>query len=180
VFPVLIGNGNKFTGAYMKITGFDAYDVNEYGLVTNTRSGRILKPEIIWDGYERVTLSQNKILKRLRVHRLVADAFIPNPNNLPMVNHKDGNKRNNHVSNLEWVDCQQNTRHAFDNNLRKSGEDHYEARLTVEIVEKICELIQIGLTRGRILKQIPQVSKSQFDDIRRRRSWKRVSYRYSW
>lgn len=164
----------------MKITGFDAYDVNEEGLVVNTRSGRILKPEIIWDGYERVTLSQNNNLKRFRVHRLVADAFIPNPHGLPMVNHKDGNKRNNNVSNLEWVNCQQNTKHAFDNNLRKSGEEHYEARLTTEIVESVCKLIESGLTRGRILKQFPCVNKTQFDDIRRRRSWKKVSYKYSW
>lgn len=164
----------------MKITGFDAYDVNEQGQVVNTRTGRILKPEIIWDGYERVTLSQNNRLKRFRVHRLVAEAFIPNLNNLPMVNHKDGDKRNNHVSNLEWVDCQQNTKHAFDNNLRKSGEEHYEARLTKEIVEKVCELIELGLPRGRILKQLPEVNRTQFDDIRRRRSWKRVSYKYSW
>jgi hypothetical protein len=164
----------------MKIAGFDAYDVSDVGMVTNTRTCRVLKPEIIWDGYERVTLSQDNKLKRFRVHRLVAEAFIPNPDDLPFVNHKDGNKRNNCVSNLEWVNCQQNTIHAFDNNLRKSGEDHYEARLTTEIVIKVCELIECGLTRGRILKQFPQVNKTQFDDIRRRRSWKKVSYKYSW
>lgn len=164
----------------MKIAGFDAYNVNEQGLVVNTRTGRVLKPDIVWDGYERVTLSQNNKLKRFRVHRLVAEAFIQNPNNLPMVNHKDGDKRNNHVSNLEWVDCQQNTKHAFDNNLRKSGEEHYGVRLTTKIVEKVCELIELGLTRGRILKQLPIVNKTQFDDIRRRRSWVRVSHKYSW
>lgn len=164
----------------MKIAGFDAYDVDEEGRVINTRSGRQLKPEIIWDGYERVTLSQEGKLKRFRVHRLVADAFIPNPIGLQMVNHKDGNKRNNQISNLEWVSCQQNTIHAFDNNLRKSGEDHYEARLTNETVDSICKLIETGLTRGRILKQFPQVTKTQFDDIRGRRSWKKVSNRYSW
>ena len=164
----------------MLISDFEYYDVTQDGKVINLRTGRILKPDLIWDGYERVTLSQNGKLKRFRVHRLVADAFIPNPFNLPFVNHIDGNKRNNKIDNLEWVSCKDNTIHAFDNGLRPSSENHYSAKLTENQVKQICELIELGLTRGRILNKFPFVTKSQFDDIRSRKSWKKVSQEYSW
>jgi hypothetical protein len=63
--------------------------------------------------YQKVTLRENKNTRHLYVHRLVAIAFIPNPDNLPQVNHKDGNPRNNHVDNLEWVTNQQNILHSI-------------------------------------------------------------------
>lgn len=63
---------------------------------------KILKPFINSDGYKRVMLYKNKTIKRLSVHRLVAQAFIENPNNYSCVNHKDENNQNNVVSNLEW------------------------------------------------------------------------------
>ena len=62
---------------------------------------KVLKPEIV-NGYKRVMLHKNKTIKHLLVHRLVANAFLPNPHNFPCVNHKDENKQNNVVSNLEW------------------------------------------------------------------------------
>ena len=164
----------------MRIQDFEYYDVSENGLVTNTRTGRVLKPDLIWDGYERVTLCQDGKLKRFRVHRLVASAFIPNPNNLPFVNHKDGRKRNNKIENLEWVSCKDNTIHAFDNSFRPSGEHHYSAKLTEEQVHEVCKLIELGLTRGRVLSRLLFINKTQFDDIRSRKSWKTVSQEYSW
>ena len=64
----------------------------------------ILKPSLINTGYEVVTLYSKEKRKKFQIHRLVATAFIPNPNNLPCVNHKDENKENNSVENLEWCD----------------------------------------------------------------------------
>lgn len=61
------------------------------------------------DGYKFVQLTKNNKVKNLRVHRLVAEAFIPNPNNYSIVNHKDENKSNNHIDNLEWCDIKYNT-----------------------------------------------------------------------
>lgn len=69
-------------------------------------------------GYEKVMLYKNKKGYCKQVHRLVAENFIPNPNNLPQVNHKDGNKLNNKVDNLEWVSCSDNIKHAYDTKLR--------------------------------------------------------------
>lgn len=68
--------------------------------------------------------------KSYLVHRLVANAFIPNPNNLPQVNHKDGNKKNNNVENLEWVTCSENHRHSYSKLNRK------EHKLTKNVVIK--------------------------------------------
>lgn len=76
------------------------------------RKGRIIKPQIDQDGYVTVKLTYEKKTKGYKVHRLVAIAFIPNPLNKPEVNHKDGNKRNNTVDNLEWVTRLENVQHA--------------------------------------------------------------------
>lgn len=73
-------------------------------------------------GYFVVSLADNDRGKWVRVHRLVATAFLPNPDNLPEVNHKDGNKQNNNVENLEWVSHAQNCLHAWRSGLRKKGE----------------------------------------------------------
>lgn len=77
--------------------------------------GLYLKPQTSKHGYQTVYLSVQRKRIRLPIHRIVATAFIPNPNNLPEVNHKDLNKKNNSVSNLEWATRQENMEHAFKN-----------------------------------------------------------------
>ena len=104
------------------------YQVSDTGLVKTTKTGRILKPTVSSHGYERVCLFKMDRERRYRVHRLVAMAFIPNPDNLPQVNHIDGNKRNNHVSNLEWVTNEQNSHHARDHGLRTGHEKFCESK----------------------------------------------------
>lgn len=74
--------------------------------------GKILKPHISDRGYLRLKLSKNGIEKTHKIHKLVAIAFVNNPNGYCEVNHKDGNKSNNHVDNLEWCSRSQNVRHA--------------------------------------------------------------------
>jgi len=93
---------------------FNIPDVDGYYI---SKDGRIFK-EIhgreVSGGYISAHLRSGKDYK---VHRLVAKTFIPNPDNLPQVNHKDGNKKNNHVDNLEWISRSGNIRHAYDNGL---------------------------------------------------------------
>lgn len=90
------------------------YFVNENGQIKNLR-GRLLKPLKTYNGYLRVCING----KYKRIHRLVAETFIPNPNNLPQVNHIDGNKENNNIDNLEWCTAKQNIQHAYKTKLRK-------------------------------------------------------------
>lgn len=80
---------------------------------------KILTPQIEKNGYIRFVLSKNGKMYRILAHRAVAETFIENYSNKPQVNHKDGNKLNNRVENLEWVSAQENTLHSLKNNLRK-------------------------------------------------------------
>ena len=91
----------------------DLYEVSDAGRVRNKITGRILKPGNHHKRYLYVNLSKNGTYKSHKVHRLVAEAFIPNPNNQLQVDHIDENKTNNTVDNLRWVSCQENIDHSL-------------------------------------------------------------------
>lgn len=99
------------------IKGYEKYKISNKGEVENIKTGRILKKDASRKYYE-VVLSSNGKTKKYAIHRLVATHFIPNPENKPQVNHKDGNKLNNNVSNLEWVTRSENILHSYANNLQ--------------------------------------------------------------
>lgn len=87
-------------------------EVSSIGIVRNKKTEKEYTPTTIGNGYLSVHI-RDKNNKRHYIHRLVAEAFIPNPDNKPQVNHIDGNKMNNCVENLEWVSCKENIRHAI-------------------------------------------------------------------
>lgn len=94
------------------IKDFPNYNIDRNGIVKN-RKGRVIKPEISNTGYERVSLSNEDIKhKKMSVHRLVAETFIPNPRKLPQVNHINENKTDNRVDNLEWSTPLHNLEHS--------------------------------------------------------------------
>lgn len=97
------------------IEGYEGlYQVSSWGRVRIVFCNdlyKILNPETTKKGYLRVDLYNGPSRKHFKVHRLVAKAFIPNPKNKPQVNHKDGNKKNNSVTNLEWVTDAENKKH---------------------------------------------------------------------
>lgn len=84
--------------------------------------------------------------KNLQVHRLVASAFLPNPDNKPEVNHKDGKKTNNHVSNLEWVTTSENAQHAIKNGLIKHmKKNEGNLKYSNEQCRKVLERVKSGM-----------------------------------
>lgn len=105
------------TELFAIVDGFDGYLVSNCGRVVSLKTGRELAWQIMPNGYAVVCLHKNNQRSRALVHRLVAKAFIDNPDSLPEVNHKDGDKLNNSVSNLEWMSREQNLRHAVDTGL---------------------------------------------------------------
>lgn len=102
------------------VKGFEGiYLVSDTGVIKrkDNKYGAIIKPSKTTRGHLQVFLRIPNIRTHIYVHRAVAEAFIPNPNSLPCVNHKDGNKENNNVNNLEWCTYSENTQHAWDTGL---------------------------------------------------------------
>lgn len=100
---------------WRNIRGFPNYQISSLGRIRRLKksggvvSATLLKQAVHKTGYCVCCLCRNGQTKMFRVHRLVAEAFIPNPNNLPIVNHKDEIKTHNYVQNLEWVTASENT-----------------------------------------------------------------------
>lgn len=97
---------------------YTKYIISTYGNIKNTETGYILEKNYK-TGYPTVLLTHKNISKTYRLHMLVAKTFIPNNNDKFVVNHKDGNKINPKLSNLEWISQSNNTKHAYINNLYK-------------------------------------------------------------
>ena len=123
------------------------YKIDENGNVFSVRNNKFLNTTVFPNGYEYVHLCNGKAkTKLLRVHRLVAEAFLNNENNFPQVNHIDGDKSNNTIWNLEWVTDLQNKKHAWENGLyssnhRKREIECIETGKIYESVQKASELI---------------------------------------
>ena len=101
-----------------EIKNYPSYRITENGIVINIKTNKNVKQQIDKDGYLRVCLYNKNLRTKQFVHRLVATAFIPNPQSLPQVNHIDGNKKNNDVFNLEWVSVKQNVQHSYRTGLK--------------------------------------------------------------
>lgn len=100
---------------------YDHYEVNQLGQIRHKDRQKILKPRPNKAGYEYVSFNIEGKRKNYAIHRITAKAFIPNPTCKPEVNHKDNNKSNNSVINLEWVDGSENKKHSHESGMRQSN-----------------------------------------------------------
>lgn len=161
---MIVLGGNVKKGYFYTI---EDYEITKEGEIINKHNGkkRILQPNS--KGYLRVMINK----KNLLVHRLVATKYVPNPNNLPQVNHKDGNKLNNDYRNLEWVTNQENRTHAVENGLHLSGERCKYSKLKEEDVIFILKHTEYKIYE---LKKMFNVSRSAISSIRNGRTWKHL------
>ena len=155
------------------IAGYENYQVSNYGRVKSFYNGKvkILKPAIK-HVYLQVTLCKDCMHKLFSVHRLVALAFIPNPEGKPQINHRDGRKLNNYVENLEWVTGAENSQHAFATGLRAQGEESARAKFTNEQVKYIRQNPD-KLTTTKLAEKFG-VCRRTISDIQRGKKYKTV------
>lgn len=146
----------------------DDYDIEQDGTIINKKTRHILKPFNHNKGYLKVMIGG----KKYYVHRLVAIKYVPNPLNKKQVNHIDGNKKNNHYSNLEWCSNEENHLHAQKNNLLRKGENCSWSKLTEEEVRQIRE------NKDKNIKDLSlefNVHPNTIKDVLNNRSWKHVT-----
>ena len=151
----------------MKTLSLSDYLITEQGEIFNKRNGKKIKPQLNGKGYLRVSIGG----KLQFVHRLVAQKYLPNPESKSQVNHKDGNRLNNCVDNLEWVTNQENRTHAVKNKLHLCGEDCPWSKLTQNDVDFIRSHTEF--TAKELAKKF-NVAVSTIRTVRQGKSWKTV------
>jgi len=124
---------------WKSIKEFDNFEVSNTGIVRNKNTKREKGQSVNERGYKRVTFYKNNKNINKYIHRLVAEAFIPNPENKPTVNHEDGNKNNNCVDNLSWATYSEQMQHALKVGLIKIGEESpcYNKKMSDEVRKKM-------------------------------------------
>jgi len=100
------------TEEYKMIQDFENYEISNLGNVRNKKTNKILKQSKGTDGYYKVSLYQQNKHYNKRIHKLIAEAFIPNPDNKPCVDHIDNDKLNNNITNLRWATTKENAQNA--------------------------------------------------------------------
>jgi hypothetical protein len=166
------------------IIGYEGvYSISSDGKVrrekaTNgTWSGRILKNKTDQDGYKFIGLSYGGKVRHFKIHRLVVEAFSGKPKDLKQqVNHKDGDKANNHIANLEWCSQSENERHAIDVlgvRLGCQGEKNPRTKLNENKVLHIRSLIEGGVTQRKVAEKF-KISQGAVSDICTRRKWAHI------
>lgn len=159
------------------IKGYEGlYQISNFGRIKSfvRGKGRIKSPNITVHGYCVVHLHNGNSKKYTGVHRLVAEAFIPNPNNLPQVNHINGDKTDNRVENLEWCTCKDNQIHAVKTGLRDGWSNEpvkvYCNELNMEFDSMRSAAKYLGCTIGMIRNVLLNRTKT---------IWKKYTFRYA-
>lgn len=151
----------------MYTLSIDDYIITRHGDIINKHNNRKLKPQKNSKGYLRVSIGG----KLKFVHRLVAETFIPNPDNLPQVNHINGDKTCNEDWNLEWCDNNTNRKHAVETGLHKCGEECVFSKLTESDVMFIRNNTTLNIKE---LSEMFNVKRSTIADVIHHRTWKQL------
>lgn len=154
------------------------YKVSNTGSIFNIKTSNYLMGSHDSRGYVVVSIYSKEKLYSKKIHRLVAEAFIPNPENKPQVNHIDGDKKNNHVSNLEWVTCVENIHHAINTGLRDlKGINSSSNVYSEKQVHDVCKLLEKNKTPKEI-SELLNVPRNLINRIKYLGKWKHISSKY--
>lgn len=124
---------------WRKIKDLPGYEISDKGNLRNDK-GKLLKPFTTENGYKRFHFSKFGN-RSYYIHRLVAAAFLPNPNNEPQINHIDGDKTNNALANLEWCSASRNTKLAFQNG-RKASNGKKRAIVEIKVIREFSSIAE--------------------------------------
>lgn len=186
VFKLWIKLSNGASGKIIEIDDIKThYIISPNSDVINVITGKVLKPIIGKHCQYKVVniqLGKRGYYKTVTLHRLLAKAYIQNIENKPIVNHKDGNKFNLDLSNLEWSTYSENNIHAFNIGLKKpsitNSEDCIFTTHTKEDVVKVCELLKTGMRPTDIFRKYPELGYDFILNIRSKRIWKEITSKY--
>lgn len=156
------------------------YLISDDGTIYSQITNKFLKPFKNPQGYCLIDLSVNGKTYTRQLHRLVAMTFIDNPNQLETVNHKDGDKTNNCVDNLEWMTRLDNVRHAWKTGLSKPryGTDNPANVYTEEQIHNVCKMLEVGICSNKYIAISCNVNITLIRDIKFRGKWKQISKLY--
>lgn len=169
---------------FISIEGYeDLYSINIKGEILshpkiNGQRGlsqpKILKHLTDSDGYKFIALSKDGNKKYYKIHRLIAQSFIINPLNKPIINHKNGIKDDNRISNLEWCTTKENIQHSWDMGLsNQDGEKNPTSKLTEAIVKDIRNRIKNGEVQRKVAIEL-NISPTTVHDIINFKTWKHI------
>lgn len=165
----------------LRIGNYLGYKVREDGVIFSKRNNKPLKYTLNDKGYPSVTLHNKGKAVFRRVHRVVAEVFIPNPKNKPCVNHKDRNRSNYNVDNLEWCTHSENVKHSVKNGGRKNwtrnntGENNGNLKYSWKMICAIRDLYSTGSYSQNDLSDIFKISQGRISKIINFEIWKSAS-----
>lgn len=161
MFRPMIYNNNTYTD----------FEINENGDIRNIKTNHVYKKTIHCSGYYVVTLPLGKRgkVKSIRVHKALAETFIPNPNNYNIVNHKDENKLNINLDNLEWTNSKTNTNYYLENRYKENPLSNNRKLLKDDIIF----ILNSNMSLRELAKKF-NVSKTTIISVKKRRTYKEV------
>ena len=171
IWRVIYGFENYYEVSNLgKIRSVDRCVFHKTSLLLNLK-GKSIKPHLNKNGYLFVNITKKSKAFNKSVHRLVAESFLDNPHDKKDVNHIDGNKLNNEVTNLEWATRSENLIHAYNIGLKDKGEKHCNSKLTEIQVLEIRSFNNVSQTELAIKYK---VSRKCISKILNRETWKHV------
>lgn len=163
-----------YMNKFKTIKDFPNYKINSIGQVRNIKTGKFINIRVSKIGYKTCNLWKNNKYKTKYIHRLIATYFIKNPYGYNVINHKNGNKLDNSINNLEWCSIKQNVCHAIELGLIPLGEKRKNSKLTNAIAKQIYEELHNNNCTNKELSIKYKISQTQISDIRNKKAWKQI------